>query len=77
MINAVEGFTITNMFPLLGSALSERASAKNEEAHRFIQDVLIEVNTKLWRLEKRVDKGLHEDERFRQLFAQDFCKGSA
>ena len=24
--------------------------------HRFIQDVLIEVNTKLWRLEKRVDK---------------------
>ena len=56
IINAVEGFSITNMFPLLGSALSERASVKNEEVHRFIQDVLIEVNTKLWRLEKRVDK---------------------
>lgn len=36
MINAVEGFAITNMSPLLGSALSERASAKNEETHRFI-----------------------------------------
>ena len=56
LINAVEGLTISNMFPLLGDALSERASAKNEEAHRFIQDVLIEVSTKLWRLENRVDK---------------------
>lgn len=56
LINAVEGLTISNMFPLIGDALSERASAKNEEAHRFIQDVLIEVSTKLWRLENRVDK---------------------
>lgn len=52
----IEDFAICNMFPALGNALAARASIKNKEAHRFMQDVLVDVNTKLWRLEHRVDK---------------------
>lgn len=55
-INMIENLVISNMHPLLGSALSARASKKNEETHRFIQDVLVDVNTRLWRLEQRLDK---------------------
>lgn len=55
-IAMIEDFAISNMFPALGNALSARASIKNKEAHRFMQDVLVEINTKLWRLEHRVDK---------------------
>lgn len=55
-INMIENLVISNMHPLLGSALSARASKKNEEAHRFIQEVLVDVNTRLWRLEQRLDK---------------------
>lgn len=52
------------MFPLLGDALSARASIKNEETHRFIQDVLVDVNTRLWRLEQRLDKEYMKSEDF-------------
>lgn len=55
-INIIEDLVISNIHPLLGSALSARASKKNEEVHRFIQDVLVDVNTRLWRLEQRLDK---------------------
>ena len=55
-INMIENLVIANMHPLLGSALSTRVSKKNEETHRFIQDVLVDVNTRLWRLEQRLDK---------------------
>lgn len=56
MIEAVEEYVMENTFPLLGNALAARASKKNEEAHRFIQDVLVDVNTRLWKLEQRLDK---------------------
>lgn len=55
-INMIEDLVISNIHPLLDSALSARASKKNEEIHRFIQDVLVDVNTRLWRLEQRLDK---------------------
>ena len=55
-IAMIESLSISNMFPALGSALAARSSLKNKEAHRFMQDVLVEVNAKLWRLEHRVDK---------------------
>lgn len=55
-IEMIENLVISNMHPLLGCALAARASKKNEEAHRFIQDVLVDVNTRLWRLEQRLDK---------------------
>ncbi|MBO5630274.1 MAG: hypothetical protein J5965_14500 [Aeriscardovia sp.] len=55
-IAMIEDLSISNMFPALGSALAARSSLKNKEAHRFMQDVLVEVNAKLWRLEHRIDK---------------------
>ena len=55
-INLIEDLVISNMHPLLSGVLTARASKKNEEAHRFIQDVLVDVNTRLWRLEQRLDK---------------------
>lgn len=63
-INYVEVFTISNLFPLLGNALSARASVKNNETHRFIQDVLVDVNTRLWKLEQRLDKEYMKSEDF-------------
>lgn len=55
-INMIEDIVISNIHPLLSDALSVRASKKNEDAHRFIQDVLVDVNTRLWRLEQKLDK---------------------
>lgn len=55
-IDMIEDLVISNIHPLLSGTLSARASKKNEEAHRFIQDVLVDVNTRLWRLEQRLDK---------------------
>ena len=63
-INSIEELAISNLHPLLGKALTSRASAKNNEAHRFIQDVLIDVNTRLWRLENRLDKEYMKTEDF-------------
>lgn len=55
-INMIEDIVISNIHPLLSDALSVRASKKNEEAHRFIQDVLVDVNTRLWKLERKLDR---------------------
>lgn len=55
-IDMIEELVISNMHPLLSGALSARASKKNEEAHRFIQDVLVDVNTRLWKLERKLDR---------------------
>lgn len=73
-INYVEEFAISNMFPLLGDALSARASIKNEETHRFIQDVLVDVNTRLWRLEQRLDKEYMKSEDFVNFLHKTFIK---
>ena len=56
------------MHSLLKAVLEARASAKNEEAHRFIQEVVVEVNTKLWRLEQRLDKEYMRTEDFINFF---------
>ena len=50
-IYMIEDLVISNMHPLPSGVLSARTSKKNDEAHRFIQDVLVDVNTRLWRLE--------------------------
>ena len=72
MIGAIEEYFLQNTFPPLGNALSARSSVRNEQVHRFIQDVLVEVNLKLWKLEQRVDKEYMKDnEKFgcvRQIF---------
>ena len=56
MIGAIEEYFLQNTFPPLGNALSARSSVRNEQVHRFIQDVLVEVNLKLLKVEQRVDK---------------------
>lgn len=64
LIKAVEDATLDNMFPLLKSALSFGDAAKETQSKRFIQDVVVEINTKLWRLEQRVDKEYMKTEDF-------------
>ena len=76
MIGAVEGYTMTNVFPLLGNALAARDTVRNEQAHRFIQDVLVEVNLKLWKLEQRVDKEYRKTEDFLNFFHKTLLKAA-
>ena len=64
LIKAVEDTTLENMFPLLKSALSFGDTAKEMQSKRFIQDVLVEINTKLWRLEHRIDREYMRTEDF-------------
>lgn len=64
LIKAVEDATLDNMFPLLKSALSFGDAAKEGQSKRFIQDVVVEINTKLWRLEQRIDKEYMRTEDF-------------
>lgn len=64
----IGNIVISNMHSLLKAVLEARASAKNEEAHRFIQEVVVEVNTKLWRLEQRLDKEYMRTEDFINFF---------
>lgn len=64
LIKAVEDATLDNMFPLLKSALAFGDAAKETQSKRFIQDVVVEINTKLWRLEQRVDKEYMRTEDF-------------
>ena len=64
LIKAVEDATLDNMFPLLKNALSFGDAAKETQSKRFIQDVVVEINTKLWRLEQRVDKEYMRTEDF-------------
>lgn len=76
MIGVVEGYTMTNVFPLLGNALAARDSVRNEQVHRFIQDVLVEVNLKLWKLEQRVDKEYMKTEDFLNFFHKTLLKAA-
>lgn len=64
LIKAVEDATLDNMFPLLKSALAFGDAAKETQSKRFIQDVVVEINAKLWRLEQRVDKEYMRTEDF-------------
>ena len=64
LIKAVEDYTISNLFPPLGAALSAKDSIRKEEAHRFTREVLIDVNTRLWRLQNKVDKEYMKTEDF-------------
>ena len=64
LIKAVEDATLGNMFPLLKSALAFGDAAKETQSKRFIQDVVVEINAKLWRLEQRVDKEYMRTEDF-------------
>jgi len=64
VIKAVEDYTISNLFPLLGDALSAKDSIRKEEANRFTREVLIDVNTRLWRLQDKVDKEYMKSEDF-------------
>ena len=73
-IDFAEDLTISNLFPLLGNALSARASIKNEKTHRFIQDVLVDVNTRLWRLEQRLDKEYMKSEDFANFLHKTLIK---
>ena len=76
MIGAVEEYVLQNSFPLLGSALSARGSVRNEHAHRFIQEVLVEVNLKLWKLEQKVDKEYMKTEDFVNFLHKTLLKAS-
>ena len=49
LIKAVEDATLDNLFPMLKNALSFGDAAKERQSKRFIQDVVVEINTKLWR----------------------------
>ena len=71
LIKAVEDATLDNMFPMLKSALSFGDAAKEKQSKRFIQDVVVEINTKLWRLEQRVDKEYMKTEDFVNLRDQE------
>lgn len=53
IIGVVEEYVMENTFPLLGNALTARGSVRNEQVHRFIQEVLVEVNLKMWKLEQK------------------------
>ena len=64
VIKAVEDYTISNLFPLLGDALSAKDSIRKEEANRFTREVLIDVNTRLWRLQDKVDTEYMKTEDF-------------
>jgi len=76
MIGAVEEYVLQNTFPLLGSALSARGSVRNEHVHRFIQEVLVEVNLKLWKLEQKVDKEYMKTEDFVNFLHKTLLKAS-
>lgn len=70
----IGNLVISNMHPILKSVLAAKASAKIEDTQRFIQDVLIEVNTKLWRLEERIDKEYLKTEDFMNFFQRTLMK---
>lgn len=76
MIGAVEEYVLQNTFPLLSSALSARGSVRNEHAHRFIQEVLVEVNLKLWKLEQKVDKEYMKTEDFVNFLHKTLLKAA-
>ena len=76
MICAVEEYVLQNTFPPLGSALTARDSVRNEHVHRFIQDVLVEVNLKLWKLEQKVDKEYMKTEDFVNFLHKTLIKAS-
>lgn len=76
MIGAVEEYFLQNSFPPLGNALSARSSVRNEQVHKFIQDVLVEVNLKLWKLEQRVDKEYMKTEDFVNFLHKTLIKAS-
>lgn len=76
MIGAVEEYVLQNTFPLLRNALSARSSVRNEQVHKFIQDVLVEVNLKLWKLEQRVDKEYLKTEDFVNFLHKTLIKAA-
>lgn len=76
MICAVEEYVLQNTFPPLGSALTARGSLRNEHAHKFIQEVLVEVNLKLWKLEQKVDKEYMKTEDFVNFLHKTLLKAS-
>lgn len=76
LIKAVEDTTLNNIFPLLKSALSFGDSAKEEHSKRFIQDVVVEINAKLWRLEQKVDKEYMKTEDFVNFLHKTLIKAA-
>ena len=76
MIGAVEEYVLQNTFPLLGNALSARSSIRNEQVHKFIHEVLVDVNLKLWKLEQRVDKEYMKTEDFVNFLHKTLIKAA-
>lgn len=76
LIKAVEDATLDNMFPLLKSALAFGDAAKETQSKRFIQDVVVEINAKLWRLEQRVDKEYMKTEDFANFLHKMLLKAA-
>ena len=74
LIKAVEDATLDNIFPLLKSALSFGDATKETQSKRFIQDVVVEISTKLWRLEQRVDKEYMRTEDFMNFLHKTLLK---
>lgn len=72
----VGNFIVSNMHSLLKAVLQARAAAKNEEAHRFMQDVVVEVNRKVWRLEQRLDKEYMKTEDYINFFHKTLVKAA-
>ena len=72
----IGNLVISNMHPMLKSVLAARASAKYEDAHRFIQDVIIEVNLKLWKLEQCIDEKYMKTEDFINFFYKTLVKAT-
>lgn len=58
------------------NALAARDTVRNEQAHRFIQDVLVEVNLKLWKLEQRIDKEYMKTDDFLNFFHKTLLKAA-
>ena len=72
----IGNIVVANMHSLLKAVLKARAVAKNEESHRFIQDVVVEVNTKLWSLEQRLDKEYMKTEDYINFFHKTLVKAA-
>ena len=72
----LEQWTMSTFFPPLWNALSAEADQRKEAEMEFVKNVIVDVNTKLTKLERIVDNEYMETDDFKNFFHKTLLKAA-
>ena len=72
----LEQWSISTLFPPLGNALSAEAEQRKEAEMEFVKEIIVDVNTRLTKLERIVDQIYMGTDDFKNFFHKTLQKAS-